>query len=236
METPSSTRSHPSFAASRIAERYEDSEKKGGNPRNGHELERSALFDITNDSPIVGLAMGSLETPTPRKRAVEIHSQSKQMSRATPGSGETLLRGQVKNLLQKVEEEEGEHLSKLAANRYSPTQQLTFECKKDEEEEEENESGIDIGVTRSLFLDFSEKLDSYEYMENGDDDDDNGGGSVEELCEGMTKMSVRGGRRAKWSGKHTRFVYDSDGELEGVAEVVADTAAEGGAAEEIYCI
>lgn len=74
-------------------------------PDNGHSKskpkaanqDRSALIDITNDSPIVGLASGSLETPASSK-------QSNRWKR-TPGSGEALLRGQVKTLLQRVEEE-----------------------------------------------------------------------------------------------------------------------------------
>ncbi|KAK2657012.1 hypothetical protein Ddye_010064 [Dipteronia dyeriana] len=67
-----------------------------------------ALIDITNDSPIVGLAMGSLETPS--------SGVAKQRSfRGTPGSGENLLRGQVKTLLQRVEEEA--ELSKLSLER-----------------------------------------------------------------------------------------------------------------------
>lgn len=70
--------------------------------------DRSALIDITNDSPIVGLAAGNLMTP--------ISSVTKQRScrpnMMTPGSGEALLRGQVKTLLQKVEEEA--EISKLS--------------------------------------------------------------------------------------------------------------------------
>ncbi|XP_042029129.1 uncharacterized protein LOC121776070 [Salvia splendens] len=65
--------------------------------------DRSALFDITNDSPIVGLAIGSLKTPSSGflKRRVS----NKGRFTRTPGSGEAILRGQVKTLLQKVEEE-----------------------------------------------------------------------------------------------------------------------------------
>lgn len=55
---------------------------------------RSALIDLTN-SPIVGLASGNLETP----------SSAKGRECCTPGSGEAILRCQVKNLLQMVEEE-----------------------------------------------------------------------------------------------------------------------------------
>ncbi|XP_059281046.1 uncharacterized protein LOC132034690 [Lycium ferocissimum] len=61
---------------------------------------KSALLDITNGSPIVGLATGILETPS---SAVSRSTQRKKC--CTPGSGEALLRGQVKNLLQMVEEE-----------------------------------------------------------------------------------------------------------------------------------
>ncbi|EPS64560.1 hypothetical protein M569_10223, partial [Genlisea aurea] len=62
--------------------------------------DRSALVDITNDSPIVGLSMGNLDTPSSKKK----------MFTPTPGSGEALLRGQVKTLLQKIEE--GTEISK----------------------------------------------------------------------------------------------------------------------------
>lgn len=72
--------------------------------------DRSALFDITNDSPIVGLAMGNLSTPSSgfsKKRSV-ISSQCSDntVGSTTPGSGEALLRSQVKSLLQKVEKGE----------------------------------------------------------------------------------------------------------------------------------
>lgn len=63
--------------------------------------ERSALTDITNDSPIVGIAAGnSLRTPSS-----SIANKRCNRAKSTPGSGEALLRGQVKILLQKVEEE-----------------------------------------------------------------------------------------------------------------------------------
>lgn len=63
--------------------------------------ERSALIDITNDSPIVGIAAGnSLRTPSS-----SIANKRCNRAKSTPGSGEALLRGQVKILLQKVEEE-----------------------------------------------------------------------------------------------------------------------------------
>lgn len=71
--------------------------------------DRSPLIDITNDSPIVGLAMGSLETPSSAMSKKRFSSRTKHDF--TPGSGEALLRGQVKTLLQKVEEEA--ELSKL---------------------------------------------------------------------------------------------------------------------------
>ncbi|KAG8376946.1 hypothetical protein BUALT_Bualt09G0116900 [Buddleja alternifolia] len=73
----------------------------------GKKEDRSALIDITNDSPIVGVAMGNLDTPSSAimsKKRIMSSSQVLQCTR-TPGSGEALLRGQVKTLLQKVEEE-----------------------------------------------------------------------------------------------------------------------------------
>lgn len=82
-----------------LSGKTEDSEKtlSKSRQRNGKQQDRSVLVDITNDSPIVGLAGGNLKTPS--------SSVAKQKVKKTPGSGEALLRGQVKTLLQKVEEE-----------------------------------------------------------------------------------------------------------------------------------
>lgn len=70
--------------------------------RKNQQQDRSALIDITNDSPIVGLAMGNLRTPS---SAMSKKRMNGGKFVRTPGSGEALLRGQVKTLLQKVEEE-----------------------------------------------------------------------------------------------------------------------------------
>jgi hypothetical protein len=64
--------------------------------------ERAALHDITNDSPIVGLAAGVLHDKIPASTA----TKTRPRPRGTPGSGEALLRGQVKALLHKVHEEQ----------------------------------------------------------------------------------------------------------------------------------
>ncbi|CAL0311464.1 unnamed protein product [Lupinus luteus] len=103
METPSSTRRVTrslAWASSNnsnnipVSRKIDDSISKERN--NG-----CALMDITNDSPIVGLAnSGNLDTPL---SSVAKHGGSRM--KKTPGSGEALLRGQVKNLLHKVEEE-----------------------------------------------------------------------------------------------------------------------------------
>lgn len=63
-------------------------------------------MDLTNDSPIVGLADGgsNVETQSAKKQR---ESRVKNML----GSGEALLRCQVKTLLQKVEEEASDLLS-----------------------------------------------------------------------------------------------------------------------------
>lgn len=81
--------------------KIEDSEK--GVPKS------RPLIDVTNDSPIIGLATGGLETPSSAMTKKRI---SRAKNNRTPGSGENLLRGQVKTLLQKVQEEA--ELSKLS--------------------------------------------------------------------------------------------------------------------------
>ncbi|KAG6392683.1 hypothetical protein SASPL_146907 [Salvia splendens] len=125
--------------------------------------DRSALFDITNDSPIVGLAIGSLKTPSSGflKRRVS----NKGRFTRTPGSGEAILRGQVKTLLQKVEEEATIALKKRPffnlisspINLTAPTPASTPQLFNVDEkmrngvvDEEKHESVI----SRSLFLDF----------------------------------------------------------------------------------
>ncbi|CAN6288666.1 unnamed protein product [Urochloa humidicola] len=68
---------------------------------------RGALHDITNDSPIVGLAAGGLHGAADKTPASTTAKTRRRAPRGTPGSGEALLRGQVKALLHKVEEEQG---------------------------------------------------------------------------------------------------------------------------------
>ncbi|TVU31531.1 hypothetical protein EJB05_23218 [Eragrostis curvula] len=68
--------------------------------------DRAALHDITNDSPIVGLAAGGLRAAADKTPA-STAAKARPRPRRTPGSGEALLRGQVKALLHKVHEEQG---------------------------------------------------------------------------------------------------------------------------------
>ncbi|KAJ6353302.1 hypothetical protein OIU76_002338 [Salix suchowensis] len=339
METPSSikrvTRSQTLALNSNnnipLSRKIEDSSDKGVtksrrmNAKQQQLQDRSALIDITNDSPIVGLAMGNLETPS-SSLAKQKNSRVKNIILNTPGSGEALLRGQVKTLLQKVEEEA--ELSKLSLeNRpflhlqgfvnspmglLAPTPANTpqvpdisgddivlalpvieeklkicqevseiFDVKKQDSLESQK------SLTRSLLLDFSEKSESIDSSEcssaltyQGDNcevitseskdkssltDDDNAsiwsiqvnastndeeeeeevieeeeeeyfcyrvnyedaedeeaadaGGLLDELCEGISKISVKEKVMAKFEGKHTRFAYNSDDEI---VEEVAD--------------
>ncbi|XP_043712331.1 acidic leucine-rich nuclear phosphoprotein 32 family member B-like [Telopea speciosissima] len=108
METPASTRritrSQACLSAMNnnipTSRKSEKSEQKAHSRQRNLKNDRSvALIDITNDSPIVGLAGGSLETPS------SFVAKRRDCPKKTPGSGEALLRGQVKTLLQKVEEE-----------------------------------------------------------------------------------------------------------------------------------
>ncbi|OIT32922.1 PREDICTED: uncharacterized protein LOC109206670 [Nicotiana attenuata] len=226
METPSSTRrvtrSQVLSASNKMNKESENKEVTKS---------RSALIDLTN-SPIVGLASGILETPSSA-----LSRSTKGRKCCTPGSGEAILRCQVKNLLQMVEEEAEISLAKrqplfhvkgvviapantplmdLPGNEMLPPVTASpvhdnfvisqimnemFEVKK-----EESSSNI----TRSLLLDFTEK---------SEEDDE---GVVDELCEAISKINVNEGERRmeKKVGKHTRFVYNSDDEFEGVEECV----------------
>ncbi|XP_074308592.1 uncharacterized protein LOC141643358 [Silene latifolia] len=282
METPSSTRrttrSHTKTILSNTtkssSKKVEESAKNGAKKSK----QRTCLFDITNDSPIIGLASGNLsETPVST-------ANPKRSSRCkkTTGSGEALLRSQVKTLLQKVEEEA--EISKflsfdVVSSRHSlrpflnspisllaPTPNNTpllfsfnsaidgFETVKsvlessvedqlaeskvvNQKSENGSESEKDI-ITRSLFLDFSEKSASSPSKEeddndDGDDDDesvwsmqvnvsthdedenvsqtDENVWQIDELCEGIKKISVK--EEMEMMGKHIRFVYNSDDEL-----------------------
>ncbi|KAJ8647969.1 hypothetical protein MRB53_000992 [Persea americana] len=113
METPSSmrrvTRSQTLSASNNMpmSRKKEEPGKVISRSTKGKIQDRSALFDITNDSPIVGLAMGSLKTPSSVDKD---RDGAKQM----PATGEVLLRGQVKILLQKIEEDSD--LPKLSFN------------------------------------------------------------------------------------------------------------------------
>uniref|UniRef100_A0ACD5THK7 Uncharacterized protein n=1 Tax=Avena sativa TaxID=4498 RepID=A0ACD5THK7_AVESA len=107
METPLSTRRITRSLAAATASAQKTAaaadlscrSKKSAGP--GDAPPRTALYDITNDSPIVGLAAGGLGTP----QASTAGAKNQAGPRCTPGSGEALLRGQVKTLLQKVDEE-----------------------------------------------------------------------------------------------------------------------------------
>ncbi|KAJ4964818.1 hypothetical protein NE237_016667 [Protea cynaroides] len=104
---PPSTRSEALAPLDNIptSKKSEESEKKFLSRQRNLKNERSALIDISNDSPIVELAGGSLESPLS-------FLKKRERSKTSPGSGEAKLRGQVKTLLQKVEEEA--ELSKLS--------------------------------------------------------------------------------------------------------------------------
>ncbi|XP_022965367.1 uncharacterized protein LOC111465247 [Cucurbita maxima] len=301
METPSSirrlTRSQTLAATNSVNNRtVEDCDNNGlwksqERSRNSQDLagakgkDRSALIDITNDSPIVSLAAGNLTTP--------ISSATKQRSfrpkMMTPGSGEALLRGQVKTLLQKVEEEA--EISKLSLDSWpvglldpipANTLQILNTSRDGDLFDITNDNPVDVDlfnakkqeenqITRSLLLDFAEKseiidedtssdcssvlarqeklsslspslsqddgvsslwsiqvnasshgedVDKEELIEPEEEEEDNEDGLVDELCWGLSKISVNEKGKAKnFTGKHTRFVYDSEDE---VIEEVSD--------------
>ncbi|XP_006361930.1 uncharacterized protein [Solanum tuberosum] len=231
MEIPSSTTTSKLIA-------IKESEKK-------EMTKKSALFDITNGSPIVGLATGILKTPS---SAVSRSTQGRKCS--TPGSGEALLRGQVKNLLQMVEEEAEISLGKrtnifhveglvaptpantplmdLSANELLPpvtaspvedkfviSQILNKIVYEGKTKQESVES--EMSVTRSLLLDFCDKSESSVGFTHQEDEEEEK--EIDELCEAISSMNVNGGQ--KFAGKRTKFVYNSDDEFVGVEEEFA---------------
>ncbi|GMI68936.1 hypothetical protein like AT5G66230 [Hibiscus trionum] len=248
-----------------------------------HQSERAALIDISNDSPIVGLAMETPSSAVGKQRC----SRAKSMM-MTPGSGEALLRGQVKTLLQKVEEEAEISKVSMESRRaflrlqgcvnspmglLAPTPANTPQISNLDDDglgsivialpvvDEKMKSSEEVSlesqktvITRSLLLDFAEHSsesyseatdqdksrackdkasiwsvqdngniddedeDEYEepFEEMGDDcyeeeeEEDDDGGEIDELCEGLSKISMA----EMFRGRHTRFVYNSDDEIE----------------------
>lgn len=75
-----------------------------------------------------------------------------------------------------------------------------------------------------------EELIGDEEEEDGEEDDD---GLVDELCRGLSKISVNeNGKAEEFVGKHTRFVYDSEDEL---IEEVSDES-RGGVSPSVLCL
>ncbi|XP_010547428.1 PREDICTED: uncharacterized protein LOC104819178 [Tarenaya hassleriana] len=282
METPSSTRrvtrSQTLSAMNSCGGKIHSSSKKEDDTGNSQmksrqrgNKDRSALIDITNDSPIVGVAMQTPSSDMATKK------KSRRIKR-TPGSGEALLRGQVKTLLQKVEEEAVltkistvpfHHLVSSPMGLVAPTPANTPQlpnsdiviapspaleedqfistlpklesCLMNGDHQEDEVGGIceglkSLNITRSLLLDFSDKsessLDSSRcssaVTHTGEDDssvwsmlvnagttdgDDDGDEQVSSF-KGEEEEEEEENKRAvvEFEGKHTRFVYDSDGE------------------------
>ncbi|XP_058098829.1 uncharacterized protein LOC131243472 [Magnolia sinica] len=282
METPSSTRpvtrSQTLTATSNIpnSRKKEESEKVFSRSRKG-KCDRSALFDITNDSPIIGIAMGSLKTPN---SVAKNSCEAKQ----TPGSGEVLLRGQVKTLLQMVEEEA--EISKLSFDAppfppfegllnspmgiLAPTPANTPLISNLLDRGDANVSQIvtmpvaheNSNITEIDHLIDGSKQESHKSQESlitlalqfdspgksekpldkdeeasawsveasmnskGEGEEDYEGGEVEgdsinELCQGLRLMCVKEKKGLpEFVGRHTRFIYNGDGEMEGEEVVV----------------
>ena len=96
------------------------------------------------------------------------------------------------------------------------------ECKKKTSQEDDDASVWSIQVNASIkdedeeeaFEEEEDYREEIEYEEEEEEEYEENGGIVDELCEGMSKISVNeNGIAAKSRGKHTRFVYNSDDEL-----------------------
>ncbi|MCD9642999.1 hypothetical protein HAX54_030097 [Datura stramonium] len=188
---------------------------------------KSALLDITNGSPIVGLATGILETPSP-----SMSGSTQRKKCFTPGSGEALLRDQVKNLLQMVEEEAeisprkrpnffhvqgivnspmslvaptpantpfmDELLPPVTASPVEDKFIISQILNKIMNEEKKKEKSSSSNITRSLLLDFCDKSESVcSSVFTYQEEEEEI--VVDELCEAVSNINVNGG------GGHTNM-------------------------------
>ncbi|KAH7687282.1 hypothetical protein IHE45_04G157700 [Dioscorea alata] len=232
METPSSMRRVTRSQASSLPSHKKQGDAAASRSRTGTKAERSVLSDITNDSPIVGLAVEK----TPSSALVKSRVQSKR----TPGSGEALLRWQVKNLLEKVEEE-GAGLAKKTSSGdrplflrasvgfpVSPAQLLAPTPANTPQIPSLSDIKEGKGSTTTTILTDSHEVNVSGSIEEDEDDDEDGevdDEPLQELCQELMKMTVseeENNRMPEFAGKHTRFVYSSDGEIEGEELVVAE--------------
>ncbi|GKA13758.1 hypothetical protein Tco_0693404 [Tanacetum coccineum] len=89
-------------------------------------------------------------------------------------------------------------------------------------QEEKNKTG------KTLFMDFSEKSQDSDVSEcdiNNEDYEAVSDEGLNKLCEAMSKISFNK-VTAKFTRKHTRFVYNSDGKLAGEWESSSNTKEE----------
>lgn len=84
-------------------------------------------------------------------------------------------------------------------------------------DQDEEEEVAEEGQEEEEYYDENEE-------EGYEDEEDDDGGLVEELCEGLNKISVKEKVAPKFEGKHTRFVYNSDDELVGEEEEEKEAA------------
>ncbi|KAH7659088.1 hypothetical protein IHE45_16G008900 [Dioscorea alata] len=216
METPSSLRRVTRSQTTSALQSQKSKQEDGVVSRS-----RTVLLDITNDSPIIGLA---------KKTPLSSMSKSFSQAKKTPGSGEALLRGQVKTLLQKVEEEEAELVNKLSEPNASQLDKILIAppvvvVNGDPEfkQKVDDLKSIDCLINRALLFDSPGKAETDDHVrasidkEAGDDEEE----CLDELIDGLMKMSMQEDEKrvAEFAGKHTRFIYNSDGEIEGEEEV-----------------
>lgn len=85
------------------------------------------------------------------------------------------------------------------------------------QDQDEEEEVAEEGQEEEEYYDENEE-------EGYEDEEDDDGGLVDELCEGLNKISVKEKVAPKFEGKHTRFVYNSDDELVGEEEEEKEAA------------
>ncbi|GKC12417.1 hypothetical protein Tco_1009199, partial [Tanacetum coccineum] len=140
-----------------------------------------------NDESLKGLTMGSLKISGSKKGMM----MSKRAV-TTPGSGESLLRGQMLNeIIVALNQEEKDKTPRILF--------IDF-----------YEKSKDSDVNPSTSDELKGDINSEDYEDVGDE-------GLDKLCEEMSKITVNK-VTAKFTGKHIRFAYNSDGELAGEIE------------------
>lgn len=128
-------------------------------------------------------------------------------------------------LLDFSEKSEGSSVSSsdcTSALTYQGSSEDNTEKNKKSIEDDDDASIWSIQVNASSINEEEEEEEEEEFEENDEEYDEEGeeyDELVDDLCEGISNISVNAEKKIpQFAGKHTRFVYNSDDEIEGAEE------------------